>query len=249
MTAFSHIVFSRTDGVARLRLSAPGRRNAISEAMRDEILLALDAVHVDNSIRVLIIEGRDGDFSTGADLSEFGRSRSVYVGRAVRAERNLYRQLLLLRAVTIAAVTGFAVGGGLEVVLSCDIRIAHGSARLGLPEVRRGFIPGGGGTQVVFRRGSAAQRWDPLLTGRLLNAQEAWRVGWVHEVIDEPDALERRVVNLAREMAGLEQQAVGKVRCLVRSAAPFSAITSRIQQPYLSTDTIGSEPRPEGGTE
>ena len=210
------VELERLGKIARLTLCNPMNRNAITEHMRDTIYLALEAVEIDPTIRVLTIKGCGPDFSSGADLREFGRSTDVYEARRTRALRSIFNRILAFPRPTVAAVSGVAVGGGLELVLACDVRIADPTARFGLPEVRRGFIPGGGGTQLVTRRAGPSQRWDQVLSGELIDAPAAHRLGWVHEVCTDRPDLERRVTEIERRLADLEPDHVATALQILR---------------------------------
>ena len=223
------VELARNGSVAHLVIDNPSRRNAITERMRDAMYLALEAVWRDETIRVLVLKGIGEDFSSGADLREFGRSRDVYSARATRARRSIYRRVLMTPKPTIAAVSGAAIGGGLELVLACDVRVADPSARLGLPEVHRGFIPGGGGTQLLGRRTLAAGRLDGVVTAEIFSADEARRLGWVHEVVANRASLDRRVGELAEHIAGLDPQHVGKVLTATRTPAGWGTMSRPVE--------------------
>lgn len=223
-TSFNHTRFRRRGSIAILQLDEPGSLNAISEAMRDEIFGLLTVVDLDPTLRVLILTGTEV-FSSGADLREFGRTPSLHIGRFVRAERNIYRRVLSLSCPTVAAVTSIAFGGGLELALACDVRLGLANARLCLPEVRRGFIPGGGGTQLIQKRGGIRVRSDLALTGREISAQESFDLGFLHEVLSELPNLEQRVWEVAESLAQIEPALMISVRraLALSSEVPFEA--------------------------
>src|SRR5262249_8699218 len=163
--------------VAVVSLDRPDCLNAYSVAMRDELHAVLGAADADPAVRVLVLRGRGPAFSTGGDLREFGTAPSPFIARQVRWQRDVWGRLLGLRAITVAAVHGLAVGGGMEMALLCDLCLAADDARFALPETGRGMIPGVGGTQTLVRRVGTARALDLVLTGRWLDARAAAALG------------------------------------------------------------------------
>jgi enoyl-CoA hydratase len=186
----------REDGVAVVRLDNP-KVNALSSEVLTQLEAAAQAL-TDDPPGAVVVTGGDRVFAAGADISEFG-------GPA-EAERIGGLFLSSLRAVagiprtTIAAVSGYALGGGCELALACDFRIASTRARFGQPEILLGIIPGGGGTQRLPRLVGVARAKDIILSGRQVAADEALHIGLVDEVV-EPDALFDRAVARAAEFA------------------------------------------------
>jgi enoyl-CoA hydratase len=186
----------RDDGVAVLRLDNP-KVNALSSALLAQLEAAALALTEDPPGAV-VVTGGDRIFAAGADISEFGGPDEARVvgGGFVRA---LGAVASIPRCV-IAAISGFALGGGCELASACDLRIASERAKLGQPEILLGIIPGGGGTQRLARLVGPAKAKDMILTGRQVGAEEALRIGLVDEVV-APDALHDRAYALAAELA------------------------------------------------
>lgn len=188
------VLVERSGLVAKLTLNRPHRRNAINLDMRRELDAALAALAVDDGVLVVVLTGAGSAFSAGVDLTEDAPASPVGGPGPVAAALAGFRKPI------IAAINGPAVGGGLELALACDIRIAATSARCGLPEVRIGSLPGSGGTQRLPRvvgPGAAARM---ILTGELINAPEALRIGLVSAVV-APDELVPHVMDLAGRIA------------------------------------------------
>jgi enoyl-CoA hydratase len=221
---YETIRFEKRGAVAIVTLDRPESLNAYDVAMRDDLFAALGAVDQDPDVRVLVLRGAGRAFSTGGDLREFGSAPSPVVARAVRFQRDVWGRLLTLRAATLAAVHGPTVGGGMEMMLLCDVRIAASDARLALPETGLGMIPGVAGTQTLPRAAGLSRAMDVTLTGRTLDARAAHRIGLVHRVVPRARLLSTALAH-ARALAGLDAAVVVAVRRTVRAAfdAPLSA--------------------------
>lgn len=186
----------RDDGVAVVRLEN-GKVNALSTALLRQLEDAARSL-TDDPPGAVVVTGGDRLFAAGADISEFGGpAEAERIGglflRALNAVADIPRA-------TIAAVNGVALGGGCELALACDFRIASTRARFGQPEILLGIIPGGGGTQRLPRLIGPARAKDLILTGRAVDAREALRIGLVDEVV-EPDALFDRAIERAAALA------------------------------------------------
>jgi len=197
----------RDDGVAVLRLDNP-KVNALSQALLRQLASAADGLR-DDPPGAVVVTGGDRIFAAGAEISEF-RSDEAPDEVITRAEAELIGQLFLraLNAVadipraTIAAVAGFALGGGCELALACDFRIASEKAKLGQPEILLGIIPGGGGTQRLPRLIGPARAKDLIFTGRQVRADEALAMGLVDEVVPHEEVLDRALAKAAELAAG-----------------------------------------------
>jgi enoyl-CoA hydratase/carnithine racemase len=164
--------------VAELQLHRPESLNALSTQMAGELVAATDELRADPDVRAVVVTAAgDRAFCVGADLKE----RNAMSDAQFREQRELFRGafggLLHLPQPTVAAVHGFALGGGCEIAMSCDIVVVDASAVLGLPEVTIGLVPGGGGTQLTLRRLGVGRAADVVLTGRRVSAEEAYDIG------------------------------------------------------------------------
>jgi enoyl-CoA hydratase len=171
--------------LAIITFNRPEVRNALSRALMEQLADALDQAESDENVRVLIITGAgDKAFAAGADIKELQeRNTSTELGAVNRHRRGVLQRLDTLFKPTIAAINGFAVGGGCEIAASCTLRIAAETARFGQPEVNLGIIPGIGGTQRLTRLVGHARALELVLTGDLIDAQEAYRIGLVNKVV------------------------------------------------------------------
>jgi len=201
------LVDRRSDGVAVVTLNSP-KVNALSTAL----LARLHDVARDltsNPAGAVVITGGDRLFAAGADISEFGGpSEAKTIGAAFHAALNA---VAAIPSFTIAAVSGYALGGGCELSMACDYRIASTKAVFGQPEILLGIIPGGGGTQRLPRLVGASRAKEIMITGRQVKAEEALNIGLANEVV-EPDALMARALELASSIASGATVATGLIK-------------------------------------
>ena len=194
---FDFLDFIVEDDVAIITIQRPEALNALNDELLYEISLAVGLAEADVNVRALIITGTGRAFIAGADIANLSNLDDVYMGReAALGGQDLMNTIAALPFPTIAAINGFALGGGLELALACDLRVASTSARMGLPEVGLGLIPGYGGTQRLPRLIGLGRALDLILTARHVNAEEALQLGLVNRVAE--DAL-----STAKELAQL----------------------------------------------
>ena len=189
------------DGVAIITINRPDKLNALNAATVRRLDEVLHEVHADATIRAVIVTGAgEKAFVAGADIAELSRMGPVDGVQVSRAGQATFRFLERMPKPVIAAVNGFALGGGLELALACHIRIASSRAKFGLPEVKLGIIPGYGGTIRLTRLVGRGRALELILTGDMIDAAEAFRIGLVNRV-EEPDAVLPGAQALARRIA------------------------------------------------
>lgn len=177
-----------SDGIAVLTINRPEVRNAVSRQMQLDLRAALDALRTDDDVQVLIVTGAgEKAFVAGADISQV-RGYTLHTALASDLQR-LYDDVEAFEKPTIAAVNGFALGGGCELAMACDIRIAADTARFGLPETNLSVLPAAGGTQRLARLVGTGRAIEMILTGRLITADEAQRIGLVTSVVPGAELL------------------------------------------------------------
>jgi enoyl-CoA hydratase/carnithine racemase len=202
------IVVERAAGVLGLRINRPDVRNACRRQTLDEINAALSEAAQDPDIRVVVISGAGPAFCAGADLREMTALRDANaIATAMEGWWALLENLRAARKPIIAAVRGFAVGGGTEIALACHIVIAGKSAQFGLPEIKLGHLPGAGGTALLPRRIGFGPAAYYLLTGDTIPADKAEALGLVAKVVPD-EQLEAEAAMLARRLAELSADAV-----------------------------------------
>jgi enoyl-CoA hydratase len=208
------VLYDKRGAIGWITLNRPRQYNAYNVAMRDGLYEALWAVHHDPEVRAMVLTGAGSAFSTGGDLCEFGQAPSPVVARWVRFRRDVWGLLRSLPIPTIAAVHGFTVGGGLEMLLLCDLAIAADDTRICLPETGSGMIPGVAGTQTASRRLGLGWALDLCITGRWIDPGLALCVGLVAEVV--PAAmLERRALALAQELGRVPRPMAAIVKAAI----------------------------------
>lgn len=189
------------DGICRVRINRPDKLNAMNTDVARQLVSTFEEISQDESVRVIILTGEGPKaFSAGADIaymSTISADESVQYAKLGQLVTNTIEQT---RQPTIAAVNGFALGGGCEVAMSCDIRIASDKARLGQPEVTIGIPPGWGGTQRLLRLVGLARAKELVYTGRMVPADEALQMGLVNKVVPH-DSLAEEALKMARTIS------------------------------------------------
>ena len=203
------LVDSPAEGVRLLRLNRPAVRNALNMALRRQLVQRIAEASEDASVRAVVIAGNERAFAAGADISEMADAGTVeMMGRGILG---LWRATASCTKPVIAAVRGYALGGGCELALLCDMVVAGESARFGQPEIRIGIIPGGGGTQRLVAAMGKHKAMKYLLTGAMFSGREAFDFGLASEVVED-DRVEPRAIELAREIAALSPLAVQQLK-------------------------------------
>jgi enoyl-CoA hydratase/carnithine racemase len=209
MTAPVVLLERPAEGVALIRINRPEARNALNMEVRKLIAQSLTEFGEDVTTRCIVLTGNDKSFAAGADIKEMAGAGPIEMIQ--RGTHKLWRVIAACPKPVIAAVNGFALGGGCELAMTCDIIIAGESARFGQPEVKIGIIPGGGGTQRLTRAVGKYKAMKICLTGELFSAKEAFDMGLVSELV--PDAeVEKRAVEMAQQIAALAPLAVQQIK-------------------------------------
>lgn len=198
-----NIIVKKQGAVATIQLNRESSLNSLNQGMIDELYQVLDELERDKGTKVLVVHGNDKVFCAGADIADTLNAKegdSVFWYNFSKKYQSICGRIESFRIPVIAAISGHALGGGCELALACDIRIASETARLGLPEVLIGGLPGGGGTQRLPRLIGAGLAKQLLYTGRSLKAEEALRVGLVNEVYPVSEYL-AAALNLAQEIS------------------------------------------------
>lgn len=198
---YENIIYHVEEGIASITFNRPKALNALNSALLEELSDALDKIAADEDIRVLILTGAgDKAFVAGADISELGTFNSLSAKKFAAFGQNVINKLQKLPIIVIAAVNGFALGGGTEISIACDFIYASENAKFGQPEINLGLIPGFGGTQRLPRLIGTNMAKELIYTGKLISATEGNQMGLVNKVI-APDQLMDEVMKVAKEIA------------------------------------------------
>lgn len=200
MSNYETILIEKQGAIAVLTINRPDKLNALSSQVHAEGVAALDELRKDESVRVLVIKGAgEKSFIAGADIAEF-------VGQTPAAQKTLFTERTLFNSIdvfpkpVIAMIGGFCLGGGCELALACDIRLASEKARFGQPEINLGIIPGGGGTQRLTRLVGEGKSMEMILTGEMIDAKTAFEISLVNHVF-APEELEAKTMEMANKIA------------------------------------------------
>src|SRR5262245_42279066 len=197
---YENLIVEIRDRIGIIKINRQEKRNALNIATRNELLVALDMLRQHRDVRVAIITGAgDKAFIAGADISEF-EGRTALEQRQVMRGNRVFDAFEEFPKPIIAMINGFCLGGGCEVALSCDIRIAADTAKVGQPEINLGSIPGGGGTQRLTRLVGEGKAMELILTGDIIDAAEAKAIGLVNHVVPLAE-LETRTMEIAQKIA------------------------------------------------
>jgi enoyl-CoA hydratase len=197
---YETLLFERSGRVGLITINRPDKRNALNIKTREEGAALLDELRGDDSVGVVVITGAgDKAFVAGADIGEFA-GRTAITQRDVMTARSLFNAIDSFPKPVIAMVNGYCLGGGCELALACDIRIASENASFGQPEINLGIIPGGGGTQRLTRLVGEGKAMEMILTGEMIDARTALGLGLVNHVVPL-DQLKAKTMEIANRIA------------------------------------------------
>ena len=221
--AYETLIVDTADGVALIRLNRPEALNALNSRLLEELVQALDAAEADAAVGCVVLTGSDRAFAAGADIKEMADKTYAEMFAADFFSQGA-RRIEGFRKPIIAAVAGFALGGGCELAMLCDFIIAAETAKFGQPEINLGVMPGIGGTQRLTRLVGKSKAMDMILTARMMDAAEAERAGLVSRVVPA-DRLIDEALTAARRIAAQSPLAVMMNKELVDAAyeTPLSA--------------------------
>jgi enoyl-CoA hydratase len=187
---FSNLIVAKNDGIGLITVNRPDKLNALNAETIEELVEAFGSYRDDPDVKVLILTGSgDKAFIAGADIKELAELESESGRTYVLKGQDLTRRIENFSKPVIAAVNGFALGGGTEVALACHIRIASENAKMGQPEVKLGIIPGYGGTQRLARLVGKGRAFELILSGKIIGAQQALQIGLVNRVVPQRDLM------------------------------------------------------------
>lgn len=187
---FENLTVTHRDAITTVTVDRPKKLNAMTRETLQELAQAFDALASDDAVRAVIVTGAgDKAFVAGADIKELAEESATTGHLAAQRGQETFRKIEALGKPVVAAINGFALGGGLELALACHLRVASENAKLGLPEVTLGVIPGYGGSQRLARLVGRGRALELILTGAHIDASEAHRIGLVNRVVPETELL------------------------------------------------------------
>jgi len=219
---FKFILYEKSEGVATITINRPEALNAFNADVIHEILHALEDVKADENVRVVILTGAgEKAFSAGADIKAMKGMNALKARELSQMGEKLCSALENLEKPVIAAINGYALGGGLEVAMACDIRIASENAKMGQTEINIGLIPGWGGTQRLTRLIGITKAKELIFTGKMIDAKTAEQLGLVNMVIPQ-DKFREAVRQFALELAQKAPVAIRVAKALINKGAEIS---------------------------
>jgi enoyl-CoA hydratase/carnithine racemase len=241
---YQNLLVEAHPGAVVIRLNRPGAMNALNNALMDELTAALDAAEADAEVRAIIITGSNKAFAAGADIKEMADKTYAQALAEDFITRN-WERATRCRKPLIAAVAGYALGGGCELAMMCDILIAAETAKFGQPEITIGVIPGAGGSQRLTRAVGKAMAMDMILTGRMIDAAEAERIGLVSRVVPLESLMDEALATAAK-LAALSPLALLTAKAAVQAAfeTPLAQGVKQERQAFQSL--FGTDDQKEG---
>lgn len=243
---FENILYEVKDGILYLTLNRPDVRNALSPEMWRDIQTAVQQAKTDSAVRVVIVSGNGGKaLASGADIREihdrdYLKMLEATASVSLKALEDLYKPV-------ICAVNGYALGGGCELALACDIRIATKRSKFGQPEVGLGIMPGAGGTQRLARLVGPGKAKELIFTGRIIPAEEAAAIGLVNQVTeDDPEVLMKAAEDMARQIMTKGPMAVTLAKMSINLGLETDINTGLMIERLAQTIAFSTEDRKEG---
>jgi enoyl-CoA hydratase len=239
------ILMEREGRVAILTVNRPDKLNALNDQVREDMLAALARIESDDSVGVVVLTGAgEKSFIAGADIGEFAGRTPFDQRHAMRSPR-IFDIMSAFPKPVIAMINGFCLGGGCELAMSCDLRIASEKARFGQPEIKLGLIPGGGGTQRLPRLVGTGNALRLILTGDMIGAAEAQSIGLV-EIVVPHEELRAKTLELAQKIAAMSPLTVKVAKEAVRASEKMSLEEGIVYERDLFCLCFSTEDKKEG---
>ncbi len=245
--AYEKILLEVNEGIGTLTLNQPEVRNALDPQTWLEIRQGIREFRLNRDVRVVIITGAGGKaFASGANIKALSERKAL---ETLESEaQDVLNEIENLNKPVIAAINGFALGGGCELSMACDIRIATSRSKLGQPEVNLGVIPGAGGTQRLQRLVGIGKAKELIFTGDIISAQEAKDIGLINQVVDEPEELMETAMAMAKKIISKGPVAVSLAKAAINLGANTDIHSGLLFEKYAQTILFSTEDRIEGTT-
>ncbi len=241
---YENILVEREEPLAFLTFNRPEVLNAMNRKTKEEVLAALAELEGDQGVRVVIVRGSEKAFVAGADIGEFADVRPMDQWED-RREQGFYEAIPAFPKPVIALIRGYCLGGGCELILGCDLRIASTTAKIGQPEINLGFIPGGGGSQRLPRLVGEGKAMQMVLAGEPISGEEAKAIGLVEEVYPDEE-VEARTRELALKIAEKSPIALRLAKEAIRAASNMGLKAGLEYESALFALLFSTEDKAEG---
>jgi enoyl-CoA hydratase len=245
MGEYKNLLFTNEEGIGILTMNRPKALNALNSETLSELSQLLDEIAKDDSVKVLIITGAEKAFVAGADITEMLHMTSAEGRTFGLLGQATFNKIENMPKPVIAAINGFALGGGCELAMACDIRIASEKAKFGQPEVGLGIVPGFAGTQRLPRLVGKGRAKEILFTGEMFDAQEAYRIGLVNKVVP-PEELMQAAKTMAQKIMKNAPYAVALCKAAVNLGLDVSLDAGQDYEATLFGVTCSTEDKKEG---
>jgi enoyl-CoA hydratase len=241
------VLYSVKEGIARIVINRPEKKNALNIRTRQTLVEIMDEVARDGNIQIVVITGSGEEaFISGADLNEMKDLTALQMLRYIDTYgQKLYNKFDQLPIPTIALVKGYCLGGGCELAIACDIRIASPDATFALPELKHGVIPGGGGTQRLGRLVGIGRAKEIILTGRLIDATEAEKIGLINKVVPK-DQIEDYVTDMAKKIVSQGPIAVRMAKVALNESLQGSLSSGMMIEAFAEAVCYSTRDKQEG---
>ncbi|OLO25691.1 enoyl-CoA hydratase [Alkalihalophilus pseudofirmus] len=242
---YKNIIVETTGQLGFIQINRPEVRNALNKETLDEMVDALNLLKQDDDVGCVIFTGSgDRSFAAGADIAQL-QEKTMLDALKTEGMQQVYDYIESYEKPTIAMINGFALGGGCELAMSCDIRIASRTAKLGLPELNLSIIPGAGGTQRLARLVGKGKALEMILTGKIIDGEEAYQIGLISEVT-EPESLREKTEEVAKQILAKGPLAVKLAKLSVQLGSETDLKTGLMIEKLSQAILFASEDKAEG---
>jgi enoyl-CoA hydratase len=242
---FKTIILTKKDGIATVQLNRPQVMNAINGELLLETALAMEEVAADEKLKVVVVKGSDKVFAAGADIRDFVDFNALDAHNYLDKVQVAMNKLSVFPKPTIASISGFALGGGCELAMACDIRIASDTARFGLPEINLGIFPGGGGTQRLAKLVGSGKAKELILTGDTFDSSTALQIGLINVLVPQAD-LEEQTYKLAKKLSYKPPLALRMAKELIDLSVDVDFATGLMMEKEKFAYLFATEDKTEG---
>lgn len=247
MAAFKTVLYSKEEGIATVVLNRPEVLNAINEDVLSDLANIVEDVSRDDEVKVLMVTGNDNAFAAGADIKNFVTYSPPDAHQYISKVQLGMNKLMALGKPTIASIAGYALGGGCELALACDLRIAADNSFFGLPEINLGIIPGGSGTQRLTRMVGEGKAKELIFLGEIFNGQQALQLGLINYLVPLQD-LKEETHKLAKRLARKPPVAIRTAKELIHLSYDVDIFTGLMMEKEKFAYLFSTHDQKEGMT-